>query len=57
MASLALALGIVALLAFVLAAVSDQLRWLVVVGVVAALVCLIVGFRSRNRPDVPISED
>jgi hypothetical protein len=56
-ASLALVFGVVALFAFVLGAVSEPLRWLVMVGLLAAAMSLVIGVRSRNRPDVPISED
>jgi hypothetical protein len=54
---LAAILGVVAVFAFVFAAVSSSLRWMAVVGAIALVACVALGFRSRNRPDVPIADE
>jgi Flp pilus assembly protein TadB len=48
-------LALVAFVAVILAVTVSALRWLFVVAAIALIGCLLAGFRSRNRPDAPLT--
>lgn len=50
-------LWIVAIVTLVLGVVVPALRWLLVIAAIATAACVVVGFRGRNRPDVPLTPD
>ena len=50
-------LWVVAILALVAGLVIPALRWLLVVAAIAVIVCVVLGFKGRSRPDVPLTPD
>jgi hypothetical protein len=56
MTRLAALMSLIALVAVVLALTVESLRFLFVVGVAAAIVAVVAGFRGRNRPDIAVGD-
>jgi len=50
-------LWVVAILALVAGLVIPALRWLLVVAAIAVIACVVLGFKGRSRPDVPLTPD